>query len=198
MRRIWAWLIGVFTVVVLGVALLVLLPSLLGFHRYVIESGSMEPALSVGTVVYAKPALAEDLRVGHIISYQPPPETRVDDVVTHRIARIERLAEPGREPRLVFTTKGDANQTPDPWRATLDDDEAAREEFHIPYVGYIYLALAVPWVRLVAIVIPAFLIAVLTGIALWRAAGQEAEEEGARIEREKREREERAAEKEPV
>ena len=46
-------------------------------------------------------------------------------------------------PRLIFTTKGDANEAPDPWRFELDDG-AAREEAHVPYVGYVYLALAKP------------------------------------------------------
>ena len=77
------------TVVVAGVALFVLLPSLLGYERYVIESGSMEPTLSVGTVVYAKAQPPEALAVGDIITYQPPPETKVDDLVTHRIVEIE-------------------------------------------------------------------------------------------------------------
>jgi signal peptidase len=201
------------TVVVAGVALFVLLPSLLGFERYVIESGSMEPTLPVGTLVYAKAEAPEYLAVGDIITYEPPPETKVDDLVTHRIVEIEPetlnaprpdagaqdTAPRPAEPRLLFRTKGDANEKPDPWTFALEPEGAALEKAHVPYIGYVYLALAIPWVRLVAIVIPALLIVVLTAVSLWRAAGREAEEERERIERETLERDRAGAdEKEPV
>ena len=218
MKRVWAWIVRIGTLVAVALALLILLPSLLGFQRYVIESGSMEPTLPVGSVVYSKPVDADDLEVGDIISFKPPPEYGIDKVVTHRVVDIQRAhvsterpdagapekqviesgPKPGAETRRVFTTKGDANKDPDPWRMTLDNDEAALEKAHLPYVGYVYLALNVTWVRIVVIVIPAIVVAVLTGVALWRAAGDEVEEERARIERERKEREEAVEEKEPV
>ena len=218
MKRVWAWIVRIGTLVAVALALLILLPSLLGYERYVIESGSMEPALPVGSVVYSRPVDADDLAVGDIITFKPPPEYGIDQVVTHRVADIQRApvstqrpdagapeeqsVEPGPKPgaktRRIFTTKGDANEDPDPWRMTLDNDEAALEKAHLPYLGYVYLALNVTWVRIVVIVIPAIVIAVLTGVALWRAAGEEVEEERARIEREKKEREEAVEEKEPV
>ena len=204
MRRIWAWVIRIITVVAVLVALLMLVPSLLGYQRYVIESGSMEPELPVGSVVYSEATDSEDLNVGDIITFEPPREYEVDEVVTHRIFSIERpkpntqRADGGLEPGRVFTTKGDANEHPDPWRFVLDDDEAALEKAHLPYLGYIYLALAIPVVRLLVIVIPAILIAVLTAVSVWRSAGKEAEAERARIERERQEREASVTEKEPV
>ena len=211
MRRTWAWVIRIGTVVAVIVALLVLVPTLLGFQRYAIESGSMEPTIPVGSVVYSKPADADALAVDDIITFKPPPEYGVDEHVTHRIVKIDRAnvstgrpdagaregqtidsgPKPEGESRRIFTTKGDANRDPDPWRFTLDDDEAGLEKAHLPYLGYFYLALSVPWVL-------AIVIALLTAVTLWRSAGEEVEEERARIERERKEREEGVTEKEPV
>ncbi len=52
--------------------------------------------------------------------------------------------------------------------------------------------------RLLVIVIPAFLIMVLTAVSLWRWAGEEQKQERARIERERLERERAEREKEAV
>jgi signal peptidase I len=211
-RRLWGWVITAITVVVVVVAGFMLVPAVLGFERYVIESGSMEPTLPVGSIVYAEATPPEELKVEDIITYKPPPEFGVDDLVTHRIVDIspEKLNEPrpdagapdertpAPEPRLIFTTKGDANKGVDPWKFSLEAEGAAREEAHVPYVGYVYLALAIPWVRLLVIVVPAILIAVLVAISLWRSAGEEQKAERARIAREKHDREAATAEKEPV
>jgi signal peptidase I len=213
MKRLGHWIGVIATVAAVLLAALILVPSILGYERYVIESGSMQGTIDKGSIVYSEKAVADDLRVGDIITFKPPPEFFIDDLVTHRIISIRRqqLPEPrpdagaaeadGQQqvPDLLFRTKGDANADPDPWEFKLDDDAAAVEKAHVPYVGYVYLALAIPWVRIVVIIIPAILIAVLTAISLWRAAGEEAEAERERIEREKMDREgQAAAEKEPV
>lgn len=171
------WIISALLLGATTVAVLMLLPGILGFKRYVIESGSMEPAIKTGSVVYSKPADAEDLEVGDIITYKPPADSGVNELVTHRIHSIHPGA--GRAP--AFRTKGDANESPDPWRFHLTNGEAALEHTHIPYLGYLYLALAVPWVRTLLIVLPSILIIVLTLVSLWKETGREAEEERRRL-----------------
>ena len=89
MKRLWGWLVKAGTLVIAIVAVFVLVPAVLGYARYVIESGSMEPAIPKGSVVYSKPPPAEALKVGEVISYEPPPEFHIDSVVTHRIFKIE-------------------------------------------------------------------------------------------------------------
>jgi signal peptidase len=177
--RVRRWIVNVLLVVAVIVAALMLLPGLLGYERYVIESDSMEGTIDRGSVVYSKPVDDESLREGDIITFKPPPDYGVDHPVTHRIVEV-RPADAGR-PRPVFRTKGDANATVDPWRFTLDDGEAAREEAHLPYLGYFYLALAIPWVRILLITVPALLIIVVTLASLWREAGREADEERRRL-----------------
>jgi signal peptidase len=151
----------------LVLALAVLAPALLGFQRYVITSGSMTGTYDRGSLVFDRVVRASSLRAGDVITFRPPGQA---GLVTHRIAsvRVERG-------QRVFTTKGDANSTPDIWGAiTLHDARQARVAFHLPYLGYGIAALSDRGVRIVVIGLPALLIALSTLGALWREAGAEA------------------------
>ena len=75
-------------VVALLLATMMMLPTLLGYQRYVIVSGSMVPTLPVGSVVYDEVVPVSELAVGDIITFVPPPEYGIDDPVTHRIVKI--------------------------------------------------------------------------------------------------------------
>jgi len=175
MRRLRNWLVNLVLICAVIVAALLVVPLLLGYERYVITSGSMTGTIDKGSVVYSEVVPADTLKVGDIITFTPPAVYKVDDLVTHRIHAISHPHEAHGNP--VFRTKGDANAEPDPWEIPLDDGKAPLEKAHIPYVGYIYLALAIPWVRILLITIPALLIGLLTVISVWREAGREAEAE---------------------
>ena len=110
------------------------------------------------------------LAVGDVITYTPPAGAPVHGKVTHRIASIAR----GRDGFPVFRTKGDANAKPDPWTFELRRATQARVAFHVPYVGYALSALSIQWVRMLAIGIPALLLALSLGVGMWREAGEEA------------------------
>lgn len=182
-RSRWSRIGGVLNTVglilVFTIAGLMVVPSILGYDRYVIVSGSMEPTIGTGSVVYDKPVPVEDLEVGDIITFVPPAEFDIDMPVTHRIHEIVK-ASPGTEVdgkevpagTRQFRTKGDANEAPDPWKMVLDQPEQARVEHHIEYLGYIYGFLSNRWVQLLVIGVPALLIAVVLVRALWREAGE--------------------------
>jgi signal peptidase len=139
----------------LGLAGLMLLPGLLGYQRYVITSGSMTGTYDRGSVVFDKVVPVSDLRVGDAITYTPPAGLGPSGRITHRIVWIgsDQLG------RQTLRTKGDANETADPWTFTLDGATQARVAFHVPYVGYVLSALAIRQVRMVLIGLPALLIA---------------------------------------
>ena len=139
----------------LGLAGLMLLPGLLGCQRYVITSGSMTGTYDRGSVVFDKVVPVSDLRVGDAITYTPPAGSGPSGRITHRIAWIgsDQLG------RQALRTKGDANESADPWTFTLDGATQARVAFHVPYVGYVLSALAIRQVRMVLIGLPALLIA---------------------------------------
>ena len=162
----------------LALALILILPTLLGYERYVIVSGSMEPTVPVGAVVYDEVVPVEDIETGDIITFVPPPEYGIDDPVTHRVIEIsiagDNTSHPGAR---LFQTKGDANDDADPWKMVLDGPEQARYVRHIPYVGYVYMALHVRWVQVLLIGLPALALVGYIGVTLWRLSAQGVEEE---------------------
>ncbi|WP_258562688.1 MULTISPECIES: signal peptidase I [Nocardioides] len=164
-----------------ALATIMVLPTLLGFERYVIVSGSMEPTLPVGSVVYDEVVPVDDLEVGDIITFVPPPEYGISDPVTHRIARIA-IADEGTDAagERIFRTQGDNNPDMDPWLMVLDGPDQGRVAHHIPYVGYVYMALQVGWVQLLVIGIPAVALIVYIVVTLWRVSGDAVREEHAR------------------
>ncbi len=152
------------------IALLVLTPALWGWQRYAIVSGSMTGTYDRGSLVLDEVVPVSALKAGDVITYLPPAGAGPDHLVTHRIASIERDATGQR----IFRTKGDANAVADPWTFKLGGATQARVRLGVPYVGYALSALGRRDVRLIAIALPALLIAGLSLLRLWRQLGVEA------------------------
>jgi signal peptidase len=159
----------VLTLLAVGLAALILVPALLGYQRYVITGGSMEGTIDRGSIVFDKPVPPADLKVGDVITYTPPVGGGPRTPVTHRIVWTGR----DKDGRRAFRTKGDANAASDPKTFTLDRASQARVEAHVPYVGYAFAALSVRWVRMLAIGLPALLIAIAMLARMWHDAGEE-------------------------
>jgi signal peptidase I len=158
---------SVLCAVALVLAIAVLVPALLGFQRYVITSGSMTGTYDRGSVVFDRVVATSSLRGGDVITFRPPGQA---GLVTHRIVSVRVV-----DRQRVFTTKGDANRTPDVWGAvTLHDARQARVVSHVPYLGYALAALSDRRARILIIGVPALLIALSTLAALWRDTGAEA------------------------
>ena len=116
-----------------AIATLVVGP-LLGLYRTVtVLSGSMRPTFNPGDMIVVSPEPMRDLRVGDVITFQIP--TAGHPVETHRVVSILR---PGPEP--IVRTKGDANNTVDPWQAELHGTTLWRYRFRLPAFGYPLLA----------------------------------------------------------
>lgn len=76
------------------------IPNLLGFQLYVVQSGSMEPTLNVGTVILSrKPEHPESLAVNDIVTFK----SLSGPVITHRI--VETVTDG--EGNIAYRTKGD-------------------------------------------------------------------------------------------
>ncbi len=144
-------------------------PALLGMERYVITSGSMSGTYDRGSIVFAEVVPPSRLRVGDVITYEPPRGAGPSGLVTHRIHEIRQ--ERGAR---VYRTKGDANPVADPWDFQLRGAEQARVTFGVPVVGYGVALLSERAVRMVVIGLPALLIALVVLAGLWRDAGDEA------------------------
>jgi signal peptidase len=156
--------------VALGSSLLVLialgLAPRLGFYRTVtVLSGSMTPTFARGDLIVVTPEPFRALRVGQVITYEIPIGDRHTE--THRVIRLERA---GRRP--VVVTKGDANRSADPWRASLHGDTAWRYRFRIPFLGYAILALRAKFVYRAAVLLLPALLAVYALFKIWRTSGR--------------------------
>ncbi len=112
-------------VAVLGCLLgLTLLPVLIGWRPYVVVSGSMTPQIRPGDVVVAKPVQPSVIQPGHVIVFTDP--SRPDRMLVHRVITVNADG--------TFTTKGDANGTPD--SAHVQPSAVhGMGRLRIPYVG---------------------------------------------------------------
>jgi len=148
--------LGLVLVTLAGAAYVV--PSLLGYERYVITGGSMTGSYDKGSMVFERTVPVAELEVGDVITYQPPAASGVSTLVTHRIIKIDR-DDAGRR---VLRTQGDANPDPDPWRFSMTDPEQPVVSWSVPYVGWALIALADRETRLLVIGLPAGLVALIS------------------------------------
>ena len=90
--------------ILLIIYLLIFIPSLWGKKPLVVISGSMEPTLKVGGILYYEKIDLNDLDEGDILVYQTK-----EHIISHRIVDITENG---------FITKGDVNNTVDNYLIT--------------------------------------------------------------------------------
>jgi len=95
------------------------------YDGYIVTSGSMEPEIQTGSLLYTYKTSAENINVGDTITYQDG-----DHLTTHKV--IEKI---GGDP-VSFRTKGIANNSPDPGQVT-EGQVQGKKLFSIPFLGYI-------------------------------------------------------------
>ncbi|MBO1679032.1 signal peptidase I [Bittarella massiliensis (ex Durand et al. 2017)] len=131
-KKICNILSGVLLCALVSVALAILLPMLLGYREMAVLSGSMEPAIPVGSIVCVKPTEAPQLQAGDICTYLLPDGSTY---VTHRVLRVDSDAR-------TLVTQGDANDAPDGEIAF--SRVFGRVAFHLPLLGYITTGIRTP------------------------------------------------------
>lgn len=102
-------------------------PSLFGYSVYRVQSGSMEPKLSVGDVILVKSCDPEDIHMGDIITYKVTHGAMTGSTITHRV--VQEPEE--RDGVYYFVTKGDANN--------VTDEEISFDVIEGKYVKSLYL-----------------------------------------------------------
>jgi len=153
------WVVNIILIWLLVIVVtLFLLPRFGGWRFDAILSGSMEPALPLGGVVFVQPVETGEISVGDIIAYR---SGKV--LVTHRV--VDVISEPG-EPS--FVTKGDANQAPD-LSPVLASSVAGKVVFDIPYLGYLAAFVKTRLGFLLTIFVPGLAIIGLELKNMWQA-----------------------------
>ncbi|WP_440990179.1 signal peptidase I [Haloarchaeobius baliensis] len=99
-----------------------------GDASFVVISGSMEPAISVGDAVVVADVNGDDVRVGDVITYVTADRSAP---TTHRVIEIQQTAT-----GPAFVTQGDNNEDPDASTVT-PDRLVGRVILTIPYIGYV-------------------------------------------------------------
>lgn len=83
-KKIWNVVSTVLVAAVVLLAVLLVGVRLFGLQVYTVLSGSMEPAYSVGSLIYVKKTAAEDIEAGDVITFLVSEDT----IATHRVTAV--------------------------------------------------------------------------------------------------------------
>lgn len=118
-----------FALVMAVVALVLVIPRLIGAVPLAVLTSSMEPGLAPGTLVVSQPVDPETLAIGDVVTFQPVSDDPM--LVTHRIVEVGYQADGD----LTFTTRGDNNGADD--QPIVGDQVMGKVVYSVPYVGYV-------------------------------------------------------------
>ena len=129
--RVLGGIIGAIGTVILVLAIVACLglavPRFVGIGQYVVISGSMEPAIPIGSMVYSAQIEPSTLSNGDIIVFNS--EQSGETPVTHRV--VENRISDG-----AVITKGDANAENDPSPVPYTEI-LGKKVFSVPMLGYL-------------------------------------------------------------
>lgn len=118
-----------------------------GFGAFIVQSGSMEPEIMTGGVIFTAATTAEEIHVGDTITYEDG-----DLYTTHEV--IDKGTS---ENQTTFKTKGIANEAADPGRINAEE-VVGKKLFSIPYLGYIITLIGSDIGKIALILVPASLL----------------------------------------
>lgn len=109
-----------------GVVLAIFVSGFFGIQRYLVVSGSMEPNLYAGDIVFVNTNIDfEDVEIGDVIIFKHKGMN-----IIHRVIETTTINE-----KTYFKTKGDANKFDDGFVAT-EENYCGTALFHIDKIGY--------------------------------------------------------------
>lgn len=129
--KIFSWLV---VSAIIALTVLLVGTRFLGFQLFTVLSGSMEPELPVGSVIYVRPVEAQDIRVRDVITFRLENGANA----THRVVEV---MDGGGD--LQFRTKGDANPIDDAEPVSAEQ-LIGRPVFHVPCLGYLVTYMQTP------------------------------------------------------
>jgi len=165
------------TVLVLVVLLLIFTAfnPIKSFQVLRVMSGSMEPKIKVGSVVFIQKINPEDLKKNDIITYAS--EENPDMSVTHRLIEIEE-----KENQTVFKTKGDANNSKDMAEVSPSQIKG-KVVFSLPLLGYLSVWIRKPLGFGLLVILPAILIIISEILNIKKTIEKEVEKKYAKQEK---------------
>lgn len=110
-----------------GLLLVSTLPISGNYEVKIVLSGSMEPAISVGSIIIVKPT--DTYEIGDVITFGK--DDRVNIPTTHRITEMRVVAGETR-----YITKGDANSDAD-FKEVTDGEILGKVLLDVPWLGFL-------------------------------------------------------------
>ena len=154
-KRVWNIISYVIVILMVVCAVFLMGTRLLGYRVFNVISGSMEPAYSVGDLIYVKEVDLSTIKVGDPITFVLNEDLLV---ATHRVIKID--AE-----KMHFYTKGDANEVADASPVHFNNVLGV-PVFSVPLLGYVsdfvqnppgtYITIAVAIVLAIFVFLPDF------------------------------------------
>ncbi len=132
LKKICGFLSTILLIVLFALAVLLIGPTLIGMKSMAVLSGSMEPKIPVGSIVYVEDVEPSTLQTGDVITYSISGST----MVTHRVVEVDA------ENQSIIT-KGDANEVEDGAPVTFSQ-VVGKMKMHVPYLGYISIYIRTP------------------------------------------------------
>jgi len=166
--RVLPWAVRAIVVVaVVSFAGLAVGPHVLGYRTMTMLTASMSPVIDPGDVTIVTPLAVAEVTEGMVITYHVP--IGEHQLVTHRVVSVEH----GTDGSVTVQTKGDNNETIDPWTATLQGDTAYQVRAVVPEIGHVISALRTPAVATTLVYGAPALIAGWLILSIWRPRKQE-------------------------
>lgn len=142
-------LISVLFGLVGAVLLFALVPLENNYKLLIVQSGSMQPTIPVGSMVVVAPQV--EYQVGDAVTFVPSVIDK-KQYVTHRISRYASDTF-----GLLYETKGDANKTPDP--GTIAREQIiGKVILTVPYVGWVTSHMKTPLGFILVVIVPATIV----------------------------------------
>jgi signal peptidase len=171
MKRPLKYIGTAFVVLTLLLSLTVLFAPRLGWQINTVLSGSMGSTMETGSAVVSRPVDTHNIKPGDIITYRSPLNGKL---TAHRVVGIEESS-----PRY-FQTKGDANDTPDPYMVSPAYIEG-KVIFDVPLLGYIADFVKTPLGFILMLGLPGLIIIVSQMRKMWVELSEEEKQKKAKV-----------------
>lgn len=128
MKKIFNFIVGIILIIIFLFGILVvfsMFPIAGNIKLLSVLSGSMEPQIHTGSLIFIKPA--SEYRVGDVVTKTTEEK---GTTITHRIIEKEMI-----DGKAVFVTKGDANNVADNEKVP-QETIVGKVFLNIPYLGY--------------------------------------------------------------
>jgi len=137
-------------------------PKILGLQMYEVLSGSMEPGIHTGSIIFDKLGVdVKDLKVGDVITFKASDDPKM--LITHRIIQVK--SDGG---TTAFQVKGDANDSPDSKPVPATNVVAQYDNITIPYLGFYLNFMKSKMGIILLVIVPGALLIISTIVGLFR------------------------------